>query len=302
MDSGPLASIIITTYYRNEALRGAIESAKAQTHRPTEIVVVDDSGEGHAAPVINDSRVTYIPKDANEGPISAWNTGIEHCSGKYVQFLDDDDRIRPTKIEKQVQLLESSEDTGAVYCGMEWESGERKSPRIRRDVLRDVLTLKTSPCVTSTLLIRRTLLDRILPLPTYPASTDNVLKIELARRTEFDFVDEPLMIRGQSNDNISRSMKKINGSWKILDDYRELYRQYPSDVRKAAVSNIYQWKGRLYYDRNPFSLRARALLLYSIVKSPGFTRNDLATFLRTLGGEYTVSLGKRIKNTVDRLP
>ncbi|OYR41434.1 hypothetical protein DJ75_14110 [Halorubrum sp. Eb13] len=47
----PTISVIITTYYRNELLTEAIESILAQEYEPVELIVVDDSGVGHAEPV-----------------------------------------------------------------------------------------------------------------------------------------------------------------------------------------------------------------------------------------------------------
>lgn len=80
-------------------------------------------------------------------------------TGEYVQFLDDDDTLDPTKIEKQVDLLRAHEEVGVVYCGLEAENQHRAvrrfmpRPEIRGDIMEYVLAIGSFPAVTSTLLV-----------------------------------------------------------------------------------------------------------------------------------------------------
>jgi glycosyltransferase involved in cell wall biosynthesis len=300
MASNPLVSIIITTYYRNNTLGRAIRSAKSQTYEPIEIIVVDDSGDKHAKEVVTDFDVDYVPMEKNEGQMSAWNRGIDHCRGDYIQFLDDDDKIVASKIEKQIEVLQTEDDVGVVYCGFQRESGNISHPSLRGWILEEVLTLATSPCITSTMLMRQETLREIAPLPIYPAATDDVLKIELAKKTNFDYVDEPLVIRGDGEDSVSGSMKKINAWWQIISNYSELYDQYPNSHRKA-LSHIHYSKGKNYLKNNFFSIRARVLLLYSILESPDIDRYKIATLLHSIGGRYAVEFGKRVEDLFTRL-
>jgi len=168
----PLVSVVIPTYYRNDRLRGAIESV-ADQDQPTEIIVVDDSGEGHAAPVVEAFDLTYLALDRNRGSNPARTMGAERASGAFVQFLDDDDRLLPGKLARQVDLLESME-AGVAYCGMTYEDGQTvlPDPAVRGDVLDAALAFAMSPCVTSTMLTDREVLDEVLPLPDRPGGDD----------------------------------------------------------------------------------------------------------------------------------
>lgn len=290
-------SVIITTYYRNDRLSDAIESVVNQTYNPIEIIIVDDSGEQHAAKVVGDYDVKYVAKDSNEGQISAWNSGISVSNGDYIQFLDDDDELSPTKIEKQVSKLESDSDVGVVYCGMQWESGSISTPdaNLRGDVLEEVLTLDTSPCVTSTILMRRSVVEDIYPIPEYPASTDDVLKIELAKITEFDFVDAPLIIRGVGEDNVG--VKQKVDSWKrIISEYNELYSSQPDRVYDKAISKIYLKQGEYLLKSNFWSIRSRMLLLYAVYRSPDLEKNMIICFIQSFVG---LRMFESIKNFLD---
>jgi len=113
----PRVSIIIPTYNRSKLLRVAIESALAQTYPNVEIIVVDDGSTDDTAAVVAQyaGRVTYL-KQANQDVAAARNTGIRAASGEYLTFLDDDDLIMPTKIERQVQVMASQPKVGLVHC------------------------------------------------------------------------------------------------------------------------------------------------------------------------------------------
>jgi glycosyltransferase involved in cell wall biosynthesis len=114
VNSNGLVSVVIPTYYRNDGLRRAIESALSQTYDPVEVIVVDDSGERYAEPVAREYDVTYIAHEENLGGNPARNTGIKAASGEYIQLLDDDDRLLPEKLERQIPALEADPSVGVV--------------------------------------------------------------------------------------------------------------------------------------------------------------------------------------------
>ena len=113
----PRVSVIIPTYNRSKLLRVAVESVLAQTYPNIEVIVVDDGSTDDMAAVAAQygGRVTYL-KQPNQDVAAARNTGIRAASGEYLSFLDDDDLILPTKIERQVQVLASCSEAGLVHC------------------------------------------------------------------------------------------------------------------------------------------------------------------------------------------
>ncbi|NWM64789.1 glycosyltransferase family 2 protein, partial [Escherichia coli] len=74
----------------------------------------------------------------------ARNAGVRASRGTLLAFLDDDDRWRPHKIERQVRALASRDErTAAVESGCElWEGPrlvDRYLPRIDRDLRTELL-------------------------------------------------------------------------------------------------------------------------------------------------------------------
>lgn len=109
-----LISVIIPVYNAAPYLDDCLQSVFAQTCEHTEILLVDDgstdgSGAMCDAFAERDPRVKVFHKE-NGGASSARNVGLREATGDYIYFLDSDDHIDPTLLEK---LLGSAEENDA---------------------------------------------------------------------------------------------------------------------------------------------------------------------------------------------
>jgi GT2 family glycosyltransferase len=139
LTSAPLVSVIIPCYNQGHFLGAAIESCLRQTLRDIEVLVVDDgSTDGTEfvarAAADRDARVK-VTSGPNAGLGAARNRGLAQAQGQYVNFLDADDLLLPTKLERQLDILESSPDVGLVLCDVQLVDGnDRPLPgRLRLD-------------------------------------------------------------------------------------------------------------------------------------------------------------------------
>ncbi len=106
MDAGarelsPFFSIIVPTHNRPDALRNSLGSIGAQSCDDYEVIVVDDGSTADNRRGCRETvasfgdRFRLIERDqsgATRGPHAARNTGIRAARGRYIGFLDDDDR------------------------------------------------------------------------------------------------------------------------------------------------------------------------------------------------------------------
>jgi glycosyltransferase involved in cell wall biosynthesis len=299
MTTNSLVSVVIPTYYRNDWLSKAIKSVFEQTYEPTDIIVVDDSGEGYAESVAEGHDVTYIAHDENLGGNPARNTGIEASEGEYIQLLDDDDRMEPTKIEKQVALFESNPSTGVVYCGLQQENGTLVYPdeRNRGDVLAQALRISAlHPCQTGTMLFRGNLLRELYPLKNREAGDDLGLKIRAAARTEFDFVDEVLLIKGDSDGHRSAKIEFSDEVFDIIEEFDHLYDRFDARVRRDALVAAYQSRGTRLITQRPWSPTAILCFAKALHYSDSLNPELVGSLLSSLLGRRMYVMTRGVYN------
>lgn len=97
-------SVIIPAYNAQEYIQNAIESAKNQTLKDIEIILVDDGSTDDTFEIckrysISDKRIKVIHQD-NKGISAARNIGIDNATGEYISFLDSDDTIELSMFEE----------------------------------------------------------------------------------------------------------------------------------------------------------------------------------------------------------
>lgn len=118
IEEKPLVSILIRTCNRPTVLKEALISCRNQTYPNLEIVVVED-GRPLAEELIKsefqDLNIVYIATGIKVGRCEAGNLALRNASGKYFNFLDDDDLLYADHIEVLVQELIVNDDKGAAY-------------------------------------------------------------------------------------------------------------------------------------------------------------------------------------------
>ncbi|UWG50192.1 Glycosyl transferase family 2 [Halalkaliarchaeum sp. AArc-CO] len=250
----PKISVIIATYYRNNLLSEAIESVANQDYEPVELVVVDDSGAEHARPVLEAyesvvDRPIYRSKEGDWG--AAYTTGIAASTGEYVQFLDDDDLLLDGKLTKTAAVLGENPDVGVSYCGVIKEDEKYyPNPDVAGDILEHTLRFQDFPLWTGSMLMERDVLIDCLPLATNAGDPD--LKIELAKRTEFDYVDECLAVYRREASSKWVGLKRFEEVMRVVRNQKELYDQYP-EIRRSVFADWYEKQGKAYLKQRPWS-------------------------------------------------
>lgn len=115
----PIVSVILTSFNHEKYIREAIDSALVQTFTDFELIIWDDASSDDSWAVINsysDPRIKAFRNDETRRGIYGINKAItEVASGEYIAIHHSDDIWEATKLEKQVEFLDSHPEFGAVF-------------------------------------------------------------------------------------------------------------------------------------------------------------------------------------------
>jgi glycosyltransferase involved in cell wall biosynthesis len=109
----PIA-VVIPAHNAEPFLDETLESVRAQSVPPSEVIVVDDGSTDRTAAIARRHRVIVLTQ-RNIGPSEARNAAIRHTAQPWIALLDADDVWRPDKLETQWQAIQACPDVGAVF-------------------------------------------------------------------------------------------------------------------------------------------------------------------------------------------
>lgn len=158
----PLVSIITPCYNQGQYLAESIDSVLTQTYPNWELLIVDDGSTDNSAEVAKtytakDTRVHYIYQP-NAGPSAARNHGVHESKGKYIQFLDGDNKLASRCIELAVEHMENNEETVVFYSRVHYFGVRNDEFVIRWTGYADLLCVNSIDCCC---MVRRTDFNRI---------------------------------------------------------------------------------------------------------------------------------------------
>ena len=186
-----VASIIITTWNRPELLKRALKSARSQTFKDYEVIVVDDCSD---IPVEG-----AIRHEVNKGLSAARNTGIKVAKGKYVVFLDDDNELMPEFLSQTVPILEAKHFVDSIEQQLDAVAVGRT---IQYKDFTDYVVPKTDllSSIDWGWLVKREVFDSIRYTEHLRANEDTDFGIQFFKRFKAIQLDEPLTIAHDSED------------------------------------------------------------------------------------------------------
>jgi hypothetical protein len=174
---GPIrVTVLIDTYNCGHFIEEAIDSVLAQEFPPEqmEIIVVDDGSADDTTDRVRKygDRIQYFYKP-NGGQASALNLGIARAQGEIVAFLDGDDYWLSGKLQSIASEFEKNPETGMVYHNFFYkrepaqdlkpDDGLAGFSGFLPDNRNSLLKYDLYP--TATLAFRRSVLERLLPIP-----------------------------------------------------------------------------------------------------------------------------------------
>lgn len=221
----PLVSVVITTYNHVRYIREAIESVRAQQYPAVEIIVVDDGSTDETASLVGAlAGVTYVHQ-SNKGLPAARNTGIDHCRGAYIVFLDADDWLLPNALAVNAAIL-SSDKALAFVAGAHQFYDERT--RDVRPVVKDPgedyycsLLEGNFIGMHAAVMYQRWVFDEFRFDPALANCEDFDLYLQVVRKYPMKYHKEILAVYRIHGANMSGdSMKMLEGAYRVYDKHR----------------------------------------------------------------------------------
>lgn len=231
MPRGPRVSIVTIFLNGGAFLAEAIESVLAQTFASVEHVLVDDGSTDEATAIAKDyaarhpERIRYVehPAHANLGMSASRNAGVAASTGELLGFLDVDDVYLPTKIARQVSILDAHPEVGMVYgAHLYWHGWTGHDEDRARDWTWNHFGIPADSVVDPPELVRHYLRDGLtVPFP----------GCLLVRRSVFERVGgfDP-RFRTQYEDQVFFCKVALDSRVFVSSDSLEKYRQHPDSA------------------------------------------------------------------------
>jgi glycosyltransferase involved in cell wall biosynthesis len=244
-------SIITPAHNSGRYIGETIGSVLAQTYSDWELLITDDASEDDTVEkverfMVSEPRIKLFRLENHSGPAVARNHSIQQAKGRFIAFLDSDDRWTPDKLEKQVKFMVSHHRvfTFTSYYFTNEEGSILGSNPVRPQTdYNDLLKTCDIGCLTA---MYDTSHLGLITMPLVLKSQDYALWLKILKITPYAYsLPEPLgyyrMRPGSVSRNKFRSMLYI---WKI---YRET-EQLPW-LRSAGLMITYTLNGFRRYSQ-----------------------------------------------------
>jgi len=117
MAERPLVSVVTPSFNQVAYLEEALRSVLEQDYSPIEYIIIDGGSQDGSPEIIKQraKQLAYWVSELDKGQADAINKGFTRATGKYMTWLNADDRLKPGTIAEAVAFLETHPDVGMVY-------------------------------------------------------------------------------------------------------------------------------------------------------------------------------------------
>ncbi|MBE7170981.1 MAG: glycosyltransferase family 2 protein [Williamsia sp.] len=115
----PLISVVIPCYNSSQYLPEAVASVQAYSgpHSYEIIIVNDGSTDAATRTLLNklSKEGCTVLEQENKGPAAARNKGVKWAQAEYILFLDSDNKISTSYIDRGIEVLKKHKEVGVVH-------------------------------------------------------------------------------------------------------------------------------------------------------------------------------------------
>ncbi|HZF01834.1 MAG TPA: glycosyltransferase [Methylomirabilota bacterium] len=258
--SMPLVSVIIPVFNRAHCVANAVESVLAQTFRNFEIIAVDDGSTDGTAEVLEKfGDQIRLLRQKNRGVSAARNAGIRAARGKWIAFLDSDDRWFPEKLDRQLAAMEKypvkmsftrcMNAQGELLRDIEFVSAALREPEIFLvENAVDSICLSPRHPLIQTMIVEKEILENTgLFDESFHAAEDAELIFRLSFLSGFIYVDHPLTIVFENSSNSLTYSVKLDSLARRNQSYLRLLAEMYWRLVEISPEKISVMRNRIGY-------------------------------------------------------
>lgn len=242
-------SVVLTSYNYGQYLKDTIKSVVNQTFTDWEMVIIDDCSIDNSMDIImefanSDSRIKVIKNFENQGLKQSIQTALLAVSGDWVAFLESDDMWRTDYLENKVRTIEKYPQSGLIYNDVEFFGENAENPKKKfSKIVRINKSLKFPKnmfynfgcsnliLTMSSVMVKKTLLDNLDFSTPIEKLLDWYLYIQLARETDFYYIDQPLTRWRQHPSSYIGHRDGIKFKFANISAYLYIYKKEPYNLK-----------------------------------------------------------------------
>ena len=293
-------SVIVPVYNVEAYLAKCLDSLVNQTLKEIEIIVVNDGSPDNSQKIIDKYAKKYKSikayKKENGGLSDARNYGLKKASGEYVAFIDSDDYIDKTMLEKMYhKAINDSKDIVVCDSINVYDDKQvliKSNLHYSEDAVKSYLLAYPMAC---TRIYKRNLFDKI-QFKKGIYYEDLELTPKLVKYTKkITFLEEGLYYYLQRSGSIMKQKEFNDRLLDIFDvlesNHKLLAKEYPEEIEYMYITHLLRtatlrfleynncnkyidkiiaimskyypnWKQNKYYKQSSFKLRLLCLLAY----------------------------------------
>lgn len=310
-------SVIIPVHNSATFIGAAVKSVLSQTCPPDQVIVVDDgSSDSPELALTPYMKHLVIIRQPNQGPSTARNQGIRYATGKYVAFLDADDRWPPMFLEEQLEILATHPEAGLVFGDMQiFQDDNMVMPSLFQHRKFDEAYFGPNPLVergfekllevnfipTGTVVVPSAVLEKVGGFPQHIRSAeDRHLWIRIAGQYPILWNSNVCLYRNIHDRNITKDKELSVKSWllvvrDLIEHHSELFKK--ADIDPSGVLSDAEYSlGYYYFSRNE-SYRARPHFWNSLKAQANLKK--AVYWLASILHPRTLALLRRFKQKVE---
>ena len=260
-----LVSIIIPYFNHPQFIGDAVLSATQQTYSNIEVIVVDDGSAVAADSVVCKSPLVSLFRTENHGVSDARNTGFARSSGKFLVFLDSDDRLAPDAVQSHLNLFRDNPEVGLTFGAsriIDKDGVVIRAPHIcrpRNCYFEMLLGSNPISCPGAAMIRRDAFLDAGMFDSSYKNADDYHLYLRLAKKFPVKQQDKCVVdYRKHGGGKSLHKERMLTAVMRALDEMEQSWRLNAREVRKLQRGRS-RWLHTFQPER---TLRYRLMTLY----------------------------------------